>query len=73
LSFINKASKEELLKISATQSAREYGYDTSLYQPGNENLIVVDFGEKARILFDACKISEGHYIELLNKLDYNGK
>lgn len=73
LSFINKASKEELLKISATQSAREYGYDTSLYQPGNENLIVGDFGEKARILFDAGKISEGHYIELLNKLDYNGK
>ena len=71
LSFINKATKEELSKIPVTQSAREYGYDTSLYQPGNSNLIIGDFGEKARTLFDAGKISEGHYIELLNKLDYD--
>lgn len=72
LSFINKTSKELLLKIQVAQSAREYGYDTSLYKPGNNNLIIGDFGEKARILFDAGKISEGHYIELLNKLDYDG-
>ena len=72
LSFINKAIKEQLSKSPAIQSAREYGYDTSLYQPGNANLIIGDFGEKARTLFDAGKISEGHYIELLNKLDYNG-
>ena len=70
--FLNKATKEQLSKISATQSAREYGYDTSLYQPGNVNLIIGDFGEKARTLFDAGKISEGHYIELLNKLEYDG-
>lgn len=72
LSFINKTSKELLLKIQVAQSAREYGYDTSLYKSGNNNLIIGDFGEKARILFDAGKISEGHYIELLNKLDYDG-
>ncbi|MDR0988078.1 MAG: ImmA/IrrE family metallo-endopeptidase [Prevotellaceae bacterium] len=71
LGFINKHSKEQLSKIPARQSARDYGYDTALYFSGNENLIIGDFGEKARTLFDAGKISEGHYLELLNKLNYH--
>ena len=50
------------------KTAREYGYDTSLYEPGNENLVIGDFGEKARRLFDMEKISEGHYMELLHKI-----
>ena len=48
--------------------ATEYGYDLSIYQPGNENVTLGDFGEKARRLFDDGRISEGHYVELLNLL-----
>ena len=50
------------------QIATEYGYDLSLYQPGNEGVVIGDFGEKARLLFEQERISEGHYVELLNLL-----
>lgn len=50
------------------QIAAEYGYDASLYQSGNEGVVIGDFGEKARRLFDLERISEGHYVELLNLL-----
>ncbi|MGL5016045.1 MAG: ImmA/IrrE family metallo-endopeptidase [Bacteroidales bacterium] len=71
LALIKKTDKDSFAKLSAIQTAREYGYDTSLYNKGNEKLIIGNFGEKARTLFDTGKISEGHYIELLNKLGYN--
>ena len=48
--------------------AAEYGCDTSLYKSGNEGVVIGDFGEKARRLFDMERISEGHYVELLNLL-----
>ena len=48
--------------------ASEYGYDLSLYQGGNEGVVIGDFGEKARKLFEQERISEGHYVELLNLL-----
>ena len=48
--------------------ATEYGYDLSLYQGGNEGVVIGDFGEKARKLFEQERISEGHYVELLNLL-----
>ena len=48
------------------------GYDTALYEPANEGLVIGDFGEKARHLFEQEKISESHYIELLHKINING-
>ena len=65
---------EEKLQIHLEESkviqdiATEYGYDLSLYQPGNEGVVIGDFGEKARLLFEQERISEGHYVELLNLL-----
>lgn len=53
---------------SIQQISAEYGYDASLYQGGNEGVVIGDFGEKARRLFDMERISEGHYVELLNLL-----
>ena len=35
---------------------------------GNEGLFIGDFGEKARILYESERISEGHYMELLNMI-----
>lgn len=57
---------EESMQIQDIATA--YGYDTSLYKEGNENVTIGDFGEKARKLFDMDRISEGHYVELLNLL-----
>jgi Zn-dependent peptidase ImmA (M78 family) len=70
LHLINPQSKASYSSLPAIQSAKNYGYNTSLYKSGNDNLVIGDFGEKARILFENERISEGHYIELLNKLDY---
>lgn len=72
LGYISKTQREELLALPVIRTAREYGYDTALYNPGNDNLVIGDFGEKARRLFEAEKISEGHYLELLSKLGIDG-
>jgi Zn-dependent peptidase ImmA (M78 family) len=68
LNLISRADRELFMQGSVMRIAREYGYDTALYLPGNEGLVIGDFGEKARRLFDAEKISEGHYLELLHKI-----
>ena len=35
-------------------------------------MVIGDFGEKARRLFEENKISEGHYVELLNMIGCGG-
>lgn len=72
LNLINRNQKEQLSGISVKRSSREYGYDISLYEPGNDGRVIGDFGEKARKLFEADKISEGHYLELLHKIGIDG-
>ena len=72
IGLITQKRLEELMGVSVKGSAREYGYDLSLYEPGNEGLVIGDFGEKARALFEQGKISEGHYEELLNMIS-NGR
>lgn len=66
LELITDRQREQLLNVSILNEARAYGFDLSLYQPGNENLMIGDFGQKAKALYDAERISEGHYHELLN-------
>ena len=68
LGYISEVVLQDLLKIPAAESARNYGYDTSLYGTGNKNLFIGDFGEKARKLYDMEKISEGRYMEILNMI-----
>ena len=55
---------------SPTEVARQYGYDTALYESGNENLIIGDYGVKARELFEREIISEGEYEEAMNLIRY---
>ena len=71
LKLISEEQRQELLDISITEAAKAYGFDLSLYQKGNENLLLGDYGEKLRELYDRQIISEGHYREL-HKLIYNG-
>jgi Zn-dependent peptidase ImmA (M78 family) len=68
LNLISRTDRDNYMHIPIVRTAREYGYDISLYNPGNEGLVIGNFGEKARKLFDAEKISEGHYLELLHKI-----
>jgi Zn-dependent peptidase ImmA (M78 family) len=72
LNLIGRVDRDSFMRYPVTRTAREYGYDISLYNPGNEGLVIGDFGEKARKLFDAEKISEGHYLELLHKIGIDG-
>lgn len=68
LGLIGQACFDKLKAVAVKDSAQEYGYDPSLYEPGNAGLVIGDFGEKARALFEQGKISEGHYMELLNMI-----
>lgn len=66
LDLLSSQQFESLKAYPVKRSAKEYGYDNGLYESGNENLVIGDYGEKARLLFEEEKISEGHYLELLN-------
>jgi Zn-dependent peptidase ImmA (M78 family) len=68
LNLISRADRDSYMNVPIVRTAREYGYDTSLYSPGNSGLVIGNFGEKARKLFEEEKISEGHYLELLHKI-----
>ncbi|MDE5611041.1 MAG: ImmA/IrrE family metallo-endopeptidase [Odoribacter sp.] len=68
LNLLTKLERKPLSSIQVKRTSREYGYDVSLYESGNDGLVIGDFGEKARKLFEADKISEGHYHELLYKI-----
>lgn len=66
IGLLTEQALQTLLNLPVIESARQYGYDISLYKNGNEHLVIGDFGEKARTLYDNEQISEGHYLELLN-------
>ena len=70
LRIITSAYFDKMQNISVIWESSMRGYDLELYQKGNEGLIIGDFGSKARKLFDEDRISEGHYLELLNLIGY---
>ena len=59
---------QKISGLPVKETAKEYGYDLSLYESGNKNLVISDFGEKARMLYEKGTISEGHYVELLKMI-----
>ncbi len=73
LGLVSDKCFNKLQQTSVKESAQEYGYGISLYEPGNEGEVIGDFGEKARLLYESGKISEGHYMELLNMISYDKK
>ena len=52
-------------------TAMKYGYPLDLYEPGNNNLVIGDYGTLARQLFEKEKISEGHYSSLMNAIGFD--
>lgn len=70
LKFISNENRQQLIDLSIRNEALLRGIDPALYYKGNENLIIGDYGEKAKNLFDKELISEGHYMELMRKIGY---
>lgn len=61
----------EKLKQNPKKSAIEYGFDIKLYEPGNSNRHLGDYGILAKSLFNQEIISESHYYELMFDLGVN--
>ena len=72
IGLISESTRSQFAEVGVKNSARCFGYDTALYEAANEGLVIGDFGEKARNLFDKEKISESHYMELHGKINING-
>lgn len=64
IGLIDRAYGEQF-KANVKRSAIQFGKSTELYEPGNHNLTIGDYGTMARELFDSEQISESHYTELL--------
>ncbi len=70
LKLISSSVFESYQGVRVIKEAELRGLDVSLYKKGNEGVVIGDFGAKARELFEKDIISEGHYLELLNKIGY---
>ena len=68
LSIINEEQLQTLLSAPIREVAMRRGFDTSVYEKGNEGLIIGDYKSLATDIFEKGLISEGHYNELLNSL-----
>lgn len=55
--------KKDIIKYATL-----YGYNTDLYQPGNDGMVIGDYGSLARELFDQGIVSESSYFTLLEDL-----
>jgi Zn-dependent peptidase ImmA (M78 family) len=67
LHFIGNGQKEKF-NVDIKTAAKQYGYNISLYESGNDNLVIGDYGVKAKKLFDENIISKAHYLELMKDL-----
>lgn len=54
--------------LNIKKGAMENGYATDLYEKGNHNLVIGDYGIIAKQLFDEETVSESHYYSLLADL-----
>jgi Zn-dependent peptidase ImmA (M78 family) len=67
LKLITESQFNELNLIPQKRNvSSKYGYNTTLYEKGNEGLIIGDYLDKANQLFENDLISEGHYFSLIN-------
>ena len=68
LSIISEEQLQGLLSAPIRDVAMRRGYDTSVYEKGNDGLVIGDYQSLATDIFEKGLISEGHYNELLNAL-----
>ena len=70
LGFLS-AEAVEPFKLNVQRHAIQHGFTIDLYQPGNKDQVIGDYGTIARELFDKELISESHYYSLLLDLGMN--
>ncbi|OIQ59767.1 hypothetical protein MOTE_10230 [Moorella thermoacetica] len=64
LGVIDSAMSERMSK-GVVRTAKELGYNTDLYRPTNDRIIISDYAEKAKRALEQGLISFGRYEELL--------
>ena len=64
IDIYNYAKYKENVKFSAKQ----YGYDTSLYESGRHKKVITNYGIIAKELYDKEVISESNYISLMRDI-----
>jgi Zn-dependent peptidase ImmA (M78 family) len=64
LELIKQAEYDAFTK-NVKRGALENGFQTTLYEPGNHQTTIGDYGSLARELYDKEKISQSHYYTLL--------
>ena len=64
IGLISKKYKEKF-RHKVMSGALQHGYTLSVYKPGNQNLVIGNYGELAKKLYDEEKISESHYAALM--------
>lgn len=62
------SNEYDAFTLNIKRGAQENGYPTVIYEAGNSNLIIGDYGAIAKELFDQEKISQSHYYTLLTDL-----
>lgn len=68
LKLLSEEGWKKHAAYSIKQQVSSYGLPTDLYEPGNHNKIIGDYGLLAKGLLEDHKISEGHYFELMKVL-----
>lgn len=63
-----KSEEYDVFTVDIKRGALEYGFQTDLYEPGNDGVIIGDYGLLAKELYDKDKISQSHYYTLLTDL-----
>ena len=71
LNLLSAKLFDEYSQLGVKISALQLGYDLALYSGGNENVVIGDYGKKARQLFENEIISESHYLNLLHSIGKN--
>ena len=67
LGLMTEETLQSMKDIKICDVASQYGiFDMSLYKNGNKNVILSDYGFRAKYLFDKEKISESHYNQLMS-------
>ncbi|MFD0749219.1 ImmA/IrrE family metallo-endopeptidase [Mucilaginibacter calamicampi] len=70
LGIITKLKYNEY-EADVKRSAAAFGYEPDLYNAGNNNLVLGDYGVLAHQLFQNERISESHYLELMHTIGFN--
>jgi Zn-dependent peptidase ImmA (M78 family) len=68
LELVDKSYFEFYNQLGKKQLARLLGYDVRLYEKGNTDRVIGNYGTIANALFENSLISESFYFELLNTI-----